>query len=188
MSEFTTWLKNRDRKMYSEMAAMLGGNNPLDVHHEEMDKASKAENSKIQLELKNALLPIIIQKMNKSMDTDNDKLYSVSLNHPDLGYLEEEIEFLHPNNIQKMYTNAAAVRRAVGNIGAFLENLEQGKLSSGTFNGNKITGGDPNMNKRNRDYMEKLNSMVLTPLNLAYKALVTYNKGISDVIGNRFPT
>ena len=156
MSEFTNWLKNRDRKMYSEMASMLGGKNPLDVHHQEMDKASKAENSKIELELKNDLLPIVIEKMNKSMDTDNDKLYSISLNHPDLEYIEEDVAFLHPNNLQEMRTNAVTVKRTIGSILSFLKNLEEGRLSSGTFNGNKITGGDPNMNRRNKDYMQKL--------------------------------
>lgn len=171
MSEFTNWLKNRDRKMYSEMAAMLGGDDPLDVHHQEMGKASEAEKYKIASELRNKLIPDLTQRMMRNIDTNNIRLWNIDFNYEMVKELEKNLEFLHPNNLNKMLQEPAKVKTAALEVDDFLENLQHGHL--GVDSASVLYKG-VDSNKRDANYLNKLKSMVLNPLNFAWKALDGY--------------
>ena len=168
MSEFTKWLKNRDQEMYSEMAAMLGGDDPLAVHHREMGAAKEAENNKIHSELIKTSIPDVIEKMNKIIDTENVRLYTIDFELGSVENLEQNIQWLQPGNVKRMIENPGEVQRLVTYVNNFLDRLQSGSLSG--FAG----GGEVARNKTNGLYLNSLKSKVLNPLNLAYKALLAY--------------
>jgi hypothetical protein len=182
MSEFTTWLKNRDRKMYSEMAFMLGDDDTLSALNQEVDQEDK-ENMQKNMQKYDTMIrnmwPEIEKLFYKTVDTKNDIMFLFDftpggqgkIHH--IGNIGSALAPTESGHIGKLLNEPKKTLEWAQALKTTLEDISRGDFSIKETTAERLKE-IANQNRRDKNYKDRLALLVTKPLRQAYLGLSAY--------------